>query len=123
MEIMMQLMSVEKKLELAKSIREDHARNRGLLKRREGFVYDEVPSTTVEDATLKEKRGTFGIRLCLGILLGIWFFYMKEVNGNFYGITVEEIHAMITYDIFEVYSIGGIFENIRIHIEQFLVRI
>lgn len=120
---MMQLMSVEKKLELAKSIREDHARNRGLLKRREGFVYDEIPSATVEETTPQEKRGTFGIRLCIGILLGIGFFYMKEVNGNFYGITVEEIQAMITYDVVEAYSIGEIFGNIRIYIEQFLVRI
>ncbi len=91
-------------------IREDHGRNQVQMRQREQFVY-ELP--TDEQEYSENATGIFThlkFRLGLSALLVGLFFYLKDTNGDAFGMSMEQVQSCIAMEEFEetVGEIAGV---------------
>lgn len=109
----MKSISTEKRLQLIRLIRDEHARNMGQLRRREEILYD-IPISrrgripyegtvyTGEDGERAPEGeeyvrppSTFKMRVLISVLIGVSLFYLEIQEQQFYGISTQTVRESI----------------------------
>ena len=97
----MEQTSIEQKLELIRTLRNEHDENMDKIKRREDILYPghsyynsyETSDKKELENTIEERKGSifFKLRVLICIVLFLLFFFMDIKNYSVYSITSEKI--------------------------------
>lgn len=99
--------STEKKLQLARKIREEHETNRNVLRGREAILYGKgSPEPYYEihsleertDAGVAEGFSTLKIRAVISAFLFLAFLVLETKGGNLFGVTAADVTKGVEMD-------------------------
>ncbi|MFI3201824.1 MAG: hypothetical protein R3Y54_09950 [Eubacteriales bacterium] len=127
-------MSTEKRLQLIRLIRDDHAKNMGQLRKREEIVYD-IPASRRGRSSYEEKEvglqsadipageeyvrppSTFKLRVIISILIGVGVYYLEVQEQHIYGITAETVTESIRKED-EIHKLALELEHLLVDVES-----